>query len=85
MKTNPQRIPHSKRQRVTTGMGTVLERAYIFMPPESWAALRRLSIVAHRSNSQIIEQLIAAATCGGTAHGGNQVKEIYAKANNIQT
>lgn len=82
---NPQRIPHSKRQRVTTGTGTVLERAYVFMPPESWAALRRLSIVAHRSNSQIIEQLIAVAGSDNAAQGGPQAKEKYDQASTIKT
>ncbi|OFA04831.1 hypothetical protein [Duganella sp. HH101] len=58
---NPQRMPNSKRQRLITNNGTVLERAYVFMPPESWAALQRLSIKAHRSHSQLIEELVAIA------------------------
>lgn len=82
---NPQRIPHTKRQRVTTGNGTVLERAYVFLPPKAWAALQRLSITAHRSSSQIIEQLIAVASSGNAAQGGDQVKENYDKASTIET
>jgi hypothetical protein len=65
----PTTIPHTKRQAVVTDTGTALERAYIYMPPESWAALKRLSIANHRSTSQVLEALVS------TASRGNQVKD----------
>lgn len=66
---NPTTIPHTKRQAIVTDTGTALERAYIYMPPESWAALKRLSIANRRSTSQVIEALVSIAS------RGNQVKD----------
>lgn len=58
----PITIQGTSRQRVTTRSGSVLERAYIVMPPASWVALQRLCVAQHRSGSQVIENLIASSS-----------------------
>ena len=72
---SPQTIPNTSRQRITTHDGSVLERQYIFMPAESWAALQRLCYASHQSGSQVIQQLISIADTG------NQVKEKTNESN----
>jgi hypothetical protein len=69
---NPVTIPHTKRQRVVTDTGAVLERSYVFLPPESWAALKRLSVASHRSNSQVIEALVTIASRGSPVKDTNE-------------
>lgn len=69
MVTRPRTLPSSRRQRVITGNGTVLERQPMYLPPKTWDALQTLAITAHRSGSQIIESLIEIAA------RGNPVKE----------
>lgn len=61
---SPQTIPNTSRQRITTRDGAVLERQYLFMPAESWAALQRLCYASHQSGSQVIQQLISIADLG---------------------
>lgn len=70
MGTKPISIPHTSRQRITAGNGVVLERQYVFMPPESWAALQRICHASHLSGSQVIQNLIEIADLGV------QVKEL---------
>jgi hypothetical protein len=68
----PTTIPHTKRQRVLNGAGLVLERAYIFLPEDSWAALKRLSLASHKSSSQVIEALISIASRGNPVKDTNE-------------
>ena len=61
---NPQTIPHTSRQRVIARDGSVLERAYLFMPAASWEALQSLCYASGQSGSQVIQQLISIAATG---------------------
>jgi hypothetical protein len=61
----------TRRQQVTTRSGAVLERQYVFLPAETWEALRMLCITQHRSGSQIIGSLIDIAS----AHVGNPTEK----------
>ena len=61
----PVSIGGTRRQRVVTGAGLVLERQAIYLPPDSWKALQRLCFAQGRSGSQIIENLIEIAARGG--------------------
>ena len=70
MDTKPVSIPYTNRQRITAGNGVVLERQYVFMPPESWAALQRICHASQRSGSQVMQNLIEIADLGV------QVKEL---------
>jgi len=64
MQSNPVSVPNSRRQRLVTRSGDVLERAYVFLPAESWEALASLCEVMGRSGSQVIESLIETASRG---------------------
>lgn len=64
MSKNPVTVQHTRRQRITTESGIVLERSYVFLPAETWEALQRLCVASHRSGSQIIESLITIAARG---------------------
>lgn len=64
MQSNPVSIPNTRRQRLVTRSGDVLERAYVFLPPQAWEALASLCEVMGRSGSQVIESLIATASRG---------------------
>jgi hypothetical protein len=55
-------IHGTRRQQVTTQSGALLERQYVFLPAETWEALRRLCVTQHRSGSQIIASLINIAS-----------------------
>jgi len=69
--SNPTGIANSRRQRLTTRSGEVLERAYVFLPAEVWHALRMISDAAGCSNSKSIEMLI-----------NNHAKSGYSKDDN---
>lgn len=75
-RANPTMIPHTRRQRITTRSGDVLERAYVFMPAESWEALQRLCVASQQSGSQVIEALINIASSGTLVKDSNAVKSI---------
>jgi hypothetical protein len=62
--SNPVSIPNTQRQRLVTRSGNVLERAYVFLPPQTWEALASLCEVMGRSGSQVIESLIETASRG---------------------
>lgn len=64
MTTRPTTIPNTRRQILTTKSGVELERAYVFMPAESWEALQRLCYAQGRSGSQVLQSLIALAALG---------------------
>lgn len=74
--TQPTSIPGTKRQRITTHNGIELHRAYVSLKPETWEALRRMSIQHSRSNSQVIENLIQIASSIGTLKEHNGTKAI---------
>ena len=71
-RNKPTTIPHTKRQRITTQSGVLLERAYLFMPEESWNELQRLCIASHQSGSQVVQQLISTATIGNQKDNTNE-------------
>ena len=71
MQSNPVSIPNTRRQRLVTRSGDVLERAYIFLPPQTWEALASLCEVMGRSGSQVIESLIATASRGNLKDNNN--------------
>ena len=77
MGTKPISIPHTSRQRITAGNGVVLERQYVFMPPESWAALQRICHASHLSGSQVIQQLILTADLGKQKDDTNESSSTY--------
>ena len=77
MGTKPISIPHTSRQRITAGNGVVLERQYVFMPPESWAALQRICHASHLSGSQVIQQLILTADLGKQKDDTNESRSTY--------
>jgi len=60
----PTGIAQSRRQRLTTRSGEVLERAYVFLPAEAWSDLRHLCTVHGVSNSKVLEMLINNAKSG---------------------
>jgi len=62
--SKPTGIAQSRRQRLTTRSGEVLERAYVFLPAEAWNDLRHLCTVHGVSNSKAIEMLINSAKGG---------------------
>jgi hypothetical protein len=67
----PTTISGTQRQTVITGNGIALERQYLFMPPESWAALKRLCESQQRSGSLIIQSLISIADLGNVKENTN--------------
>jgi len=77
MDTKPVSIPYTNRQRITAGNGIVLERQYVFMPPESWAALQRICHALHLSGSQVIQQLISTADLGKQKDDTNESRSTY--------
>lgn len=62
--SSPTGIAQSRRQRLTTRSGEVLERAYVFLPAEAWNDLWHLCTVHGVSNSKVIEMLINSAKGG---------------------
>jgi hypothetical protein len=62
--SSPTGIANSRRQRLTTRSGEVLERAYVFLTAEAWHDLRSLSTVHGISNSKVIAMLINNAKNG---------------------
>lgn len=65
MASNPTRNPLNRRQSLITRSGEVLERSYVFLPPETWAALKELCNDLNCSNSKVIERLVNNAKDGG--------------------
>lgn len=80
MKNKPVSIPHTSRQRITAGNGVVLDRQYVFMPPDSWAALQRLCHASQSSGSQVIQKLIATADLGVQKEPVNDASPCNCKA-----
>ena len=68
--SKPTGIAQSRRQRLTTRSGEVLERAYVFLSAEAWNDLREICTVHECSNSKAIEMLI------------NKAKDGYSKEDN---
>lgn len=62
----PTTIPNSTRQRVFSQNGVEFERRYVYLPAETWDAIRVLSVKSHRSTSQVIEALASIAAQVGT-------------------
>jgi len=62
--SSPTGIANSRRQRLTTRSGEVLERAYVFLTAEAWNDLRHLCTVHGCSNSKAIAMLINNAKNG---------------------
>lgn len=57
-------IPGTRRQTVQSAAGATLERAYLYMTPQSWQALLSLCRAFEKPASETIEQLIIQATSG---------------------
>jgi hypothetical protein len=66
---NQNTIPGSARQRARSRTGEALERGYIYLTPEAWAALHALSRAANVSASQYIASIIPAD------HGQLKIKD----------
>ena len=66
---NPTTIQGTRRQRVATRSGAVLERQYIFLSAEDWDSLQRICEASRRSHSQAIASLIHIA-----AHESNRTE-----------
>jgi hypothetical protein len=67
-------IPGSRRQTTVSRSGEALERGYLYLKPEAWAALYAAAKVAGVSASVYIESIIP------TVSGTYQVRE-----NNVST
>lgn len=65
----PQTIPHTKRQTAQNASGQAIERAYLYLLPTTWTALKALCTASGMKQSELIEQLILAAS-------GNSKKDI---------
>ena len=78
MQNNPVSIPNTRRQRLVTRSGDVLERAYVLLPPQTWEALASLCEVMGRSGSQVIESLIETASSGNLKDNNNGSETIRA-------
>ena len=68
MTPRPTTISHTKRQTCQNASGQALERAYIYLLPSTWIALKALCAGAALPSSELIEQLILAAS-------GNSIKD----------
>lgn len=66
---NHNTIPGTGRQRALSRSGEALERGYLYLTPEAWAALYTLSRVANVSASQYIASIIPAD------HGTSNTKD----------
>ena len=58
----PQSIPHTKRQSIQNASGQAIERAYLYLLPSTWIALKALCAASGKPTSELIEQLILAAS-----------------------
>jgi hypothetical protein len=70
----PRSVPNTRRQRIVAQSGDVLERAYVFLPPQTWEALRDLCEVMGCSGSQVIEALIETASRGSLKDNNDEVR-----------
>lgn len=61
---HPISIPGTRRQTIQNAKGAALERAYLYMSPESWQVLLSLCRASGKPASETIEQLIIQATSG---------------------
>lgn len=66
---NQNTIKGSSRKAHTTPQGVYLERGYVYLPPETWAALYALSSTQNISASEYIASLITAS--GTTSKDSN--------------
>lgn len=73
----PLSIPGTRRQRITARSGEVLERSYVFLPPETWAALTGLCHTSGRSSSEVIESLINSAVRGHQKENNDPASPSY--------
>lgn len=64
MTTRPTTIPHTKRQTCQNAAGRALQRAYLYLLPSTWIALKALCAGAAMPSSELIEQLILNAASG---------------------
>ena len=62
-------VPGTARQRARSRSGEALERGYLYLTPEAWAALYALSRGANVSASQYIASIIPAD------HGQLKIKD----------
>jgi hypothetical protein len=67
--SNQNGISGTGRQRARSRTGEALERGYLYLKPEAWAALYALSRVANVSASQYIASIIPAD------HGTSNIKD----------
>ena len=58
----PLTVAHTKRQSVQNKQGEALERAYLYLLPSTWIALKALCAASDKPSSELIEQLILAAS-----------------------
>jgi hypothetical protein len=58
---NPQGVPGTNRQRMVSREGALLERDWLFMTAEAWAALTRMGKAQRGSNSEIVQSLVLLA------------------------
>jgi len=70
-KDSPTTIQGTRRQRVVTKSGTVLERQYVFLSAKDWDSLTQISETTRRSHSQAIAALINIALVGNRAENAN--------------
>jgi hypothetical protein len=69
--SNQNTIAGSARQRARSRTGEALERGYVYLKPEAWAALHALARGAHLSASQYIASIIPAE------HGTSKIKDTH--------
>ena len=70
MMRRPTSVAATKRQTCQNAAGQVLERAYLYLLPETWHVLRGLTRTTGLPQSELIETLIRAAS-------GHSVKDQH--------
>ena len=62
MKPEPEYVPGTRRQRVTTKGGVELQRQWVYLDQHTWNSLRGLAAAQGVSGSIVISQLIKIAS-----------------------
>lgn len=70
-KHSPTTIEGTRRQRVVTKSGAVLERQYIFLSAADWDSLQQICEASRRSHSQVIASLVNIARAGNRTEKTN--------------
>lgn len=73
----PSTIPNTKRQVVQNATGQAIERAYLYLLPTTWQALKALCASSSMKQSELIEQLILNAVSGNSIKDSNDTNHTF--------